>query len=170
MRRSGRRARRRGFTLTEVAIAIIIVGLAAVSLVTAGGACTRATRGSRELTQAVFLAQSIREWSILLPLTDPDPADAGSPLGPDPNDAPGMPDDVDDLMGMSFNPPRDGAGNPVSDLADWSQAVTLTWVDAEALTPVEPGSSNAVEVQVEVSFQGRAIFTTGWLVIGRQEL
>lgn len=108
MRLSGRRARRTGFTLTEMAIAIVVIGLAVVSLVTASGAHTRATHGSRQLTQAVFLAQSIREWSIQLPLTDPDRADAGSPLGPDPHDAQGVPDDLDDLMGMIYNPPRRG--------------------------------------------------------------
>ena len=167
MRLSGRRARRTGFTLVEVAIAIVIVGLAVVSLVTASGACTRATHGSRQLTQAVFLAQSIREWSIQLPLTDPDPADEGSPLGPDPNDAQGIPDDLDDLMGMIFDPPRDGAGSPMSNFQGWSQTVTLTWVDPEALTPVAPGWTDAVEVQVAVSFEGQPVFTTSWLVTRR---
>ena len=59
MRLSGRRARHTGFTLTELAIAIVVVGLAVVSLVSASGACTRATHGSRQLTQAVFLGARI---------------------------------------------------------------------------------------------------------------
>lgn len=55
----------------------------------------------------------------------------------------------------------------MSDLQGWSQAVTLTWVDPEALTPVYPGWTNAVEVQVAVSFEGRPMFTTSWLVTRR---
>ncbi|HOF19019.1 MAG TPA: prepilin-type N-terminal cleavage/methylation domain-containing protein, partial [Phycisphaerae bacterium] len=56
-----------GFTLIEVAIATAIIAIGVVALVVSVGSGTRANQGGTELTQAVFLAQEIREWTLRLP-------------------------------------------------------------------------------------------------------
>ena len=158
---------RRGFTLIETAIAIPIVGLslAALSMTMASG--TRVNSAGQKLTHAVFLAQEFHELSIRLPLSDPDLADQGNPLGVDTYDPPNGVDDLDDTMGQVYNPPRDGQGTPITDMAGWSQSVTLTWMDTDSFTPVADGTSNMVYVEVTVSSKGEEVLTTGWVVAER---
>jgi len=167
MRNVRKRRFGKGFTLVEAAMAAGILGLGVVSLMALCGACTRATDGGGQLSQAVFLAQEVREWTLNLPLSDPDPTDAGNPPGPDGYADHESPDDLDDLMGVTYSPPRGGNGQALADKAGWSQSVALSWVDPVSLTPVAPGGSDAVQVDVSISFQSRPVFSTGWLVIGR---
>jgi Tfp pilus assembly protein PilV len=156
-----------GFTLTDTVIAAAIIALGVTSLIAVCGACTQAAESGRQLTQAVFLAENIREWSVMLPMTDPDEQDAGYPPGPDPYDTYGVPDDVDDLAYLTCDPPRDGQGQPMQGMAGWAQAITLTWLDKQTLEAVQPGGSDVVQVDVTISFEYEPVFTTGWLIIGR---
>ena len=104
-----------GFSLIETAVATCIIGMGVASMVAVSGACTRATGAGAQLSQAVFLAQEIREWTLMLPFTDPDAEDGGNPPGPDGGDAEGVVDDLDDLRGMTLSPPRGGDGSVLSD-------------------------------------------------------
>jgi len=169
MKRKNVRAGRDGFTLIEVAVATAIIGLALAALLGAVASGTRTNNAGKKLTQAVFLAQEIREWTIRLPFSDPDPGDADNPPGPDGSDPQVFVDDLDDLMDVTYSPPRDGVGSPIADMTPWSETITLTWRDAANLTStVSAGSSNVIHVQVDISCQGQPILTTGWLVGRRQ--
>ncbi len=163
------RAFRKGFTLVEVAIATSIIGLGVVAVMAACQARTQAIAGSSQLSRAVFLAQEIREWTIKLPFSDPDEADAGNPPGSDPTDPPGVVDDLDDLLGATFDPPKSGYGAGITDMVGWSETITLTWVNPQDLTVVAPGGSDVVQVEVGVEFNDRQVLSTGWLVIRRQD-
>ncbi len=159
----------RGFTLIEVAVTTILVGLAFVALMVAAGSATRINSTNRDLTQAVILAQEIREWTLHLPFSDPDPGDQGNPPGPDGSDPQDFIDDLDDLMNITYSPPRDGRGSGITDLADWSETITLTWRDpADISAVVSLGTSDVIHVQVAVSFGSREILTIGWLVTRRE--
>jgi hypothetical protein len=167
MRPARNRKFRKAFTMIEGAIAAGIVGMAVASLMTACGACTQATGGGSKISKATFLAQEVREWTLKLPFSDPDPEDAGGLPGPDMYDSQGCPDDLDDLMGVTYDPPRGGHGGPLQDMPGWSQTIQLTWVNPVSLATVHPGGSDAAQVEVSISFEGRQVFTTGWLVIRR---
>ena len=81
---SGRKDRAtagKGFSLIELAIATCVIGLGVVSLVAVSGACTQSNAAGSKLVEAVVLAQEIREWTVTLPFSDPDDADAGNPPG-----------------------------------------------------------------------------------------
>lgn len=156
---------RGGFTLVEVAVATAIVGLAMAALMVAAGSATRINDAGRKITQAVFLAQEFREWTVALPFSDPDPADADNPPGPDGSDPQTFVDDLDDLMDVTFCPPRDGQGYALTELPDWSQTVTLTWRDpADLGSVVSPGSSDIILVQLSLAHNGEPVMTTQWLV------
>ena len=158
-----------GFTLIEVVMATVIVGVGVGVLLTAVAATTRANGSGRELTQAVFLAQAIREWTIRLPFSDTDPGDQGNPPGPDGTDPQVFVDDLDDLIDVTYSPPRNGQGVAVTTLAGWSQTITITWRDPDSVTTVVPaGSSDLACVEVRVSHQGRPVLSTDWLVTRRQ--
>jgi MSHA pilin protein MshD len=156
---------RGGFTLIEIAVATVIIGIALAALLTAMAASTRTNSASQDITRAVFLAQEIREWTLSLPFTDQDEADQGNPPGPDGSDPQDYVDDLDDLMGVVYSPPRDGRGQPISDMAGWSQSIQLTWRSRDNLSAVvDPGSSDVVHVQVAVSHKGAPVLSRGWLI------
>lgn len=169
MNRKTFRSARAGFTLIEVAVATVIVGTGIMALMVAAGSATRINDSGKKLTQSVFLAQELREWTLRLPFSDPDPADQGNPPGSDGSDPQVFVDDLDDLMDVTYSPPRDGQGSAIADMTDWSQTITLTWRDPSDLaTVVSAGSSDFIHVQVSLSCKGRQVVTTGWLVARRE--
>jgi Tfp pilus assembly protein PilV len=168
MRQSHRGFASKGFTLIEAAVAIVITGVGVTALMAASGAFTRASDGGIKLSQAVLLAQEVREWTVRLPFSDPDELDAGNPPGADPYDLQGVVDDLDDLSDAVYDPPRSGQGSPIGDMVGWSQTITLTWVDPETLEAVLPGQTDAVRVEVSIGFKGGNVFDATWLVMRRE--
>lgn len=162
------RPERRAFTLIEVVMATVIVGLGVAALLGSIASGTKANAGGQQLTTATFLAQEIREWTHRLPFKDPDPADALNPPGSDGSDPQFFVDDLDDLMGVTYSPPRDGRGNAIPGMVGWSETITMTWrTPSNLATVVAAGTSDMIYVQVAVSYNGKPILTTGWLVSKR---
>ncbi|MCJ7544020.1 MAG: prepilin-type N-terminal cleavage/methylation domain-containing protein [Phycisphaerae bacterium] len=159
---------RDGFTLIEVAVATAIVGIGITALMACLVAGTRTNRAGQQLAQAVFLVQEIREWSLKLPFSDTDPDDIGNPPGSDGWDPQVWVDDLDDLMNVTYSPPRNACGLAITGLRGWSQTITLTWRNPAQLTAVvTPGTSDMIHVQVKVAYQGRTVRSAGWLVARR---
>lgn len=164
---AAKRERAAGFSLIEAAAATIILGLGVAALLSAVAAGTRAHGAGREITHATTLAQEVREWTLKLPFYDPQGGGGSSP-GSEEGDPQSFVDDLDDLMDVTFCPPRDGQGLPITDMTGWSQTITLSWRDVNNLTStVTAGTSDAVEVQVQVRHNQKTILTTEWLVVRR---
>jgi len=174
-RAGGPGAGRRGFTLVEVAVATAIVGIGVAAIMVAAASTTHVNDAGRKLTQAVFIAQELREWTLKLPFSDQDPGDAGNPPGPDGSDPQVFIDDLDDLSnfdgnGITYEPPRDGQGMAMANMAGWSEQIVLTWRDPSDLTQaVAEGASDVIDVQVTVRYGGRDILSTSWLVARRED-
>jgi hypothetical protein len=167
--RAGRLRRRHGFTFVEGLIATLLLGLGVAALMVATRSSTQVNAAGKEITQATYLAQEIREWTLKLPFSDPDPGDQDNPPGPDGLDPQSFVDDLDDLVNVTYDPPRDGEGQPLYDMAGWSQKINLTWRAPSSLeTQVVPGTSDIIFVQVEVANDGRPVLTTGWLVTRKE--
>lgn len=140
---------RGGFTLIEVVVATILVGLALTAMIVSVGSNTRVNDAGTKLTQAAFLAQEIHEWTLTLPFND---------LAQLKNDPP-----------LTYCPPRDGQGYAITDLPAWRQTITLTWRDPNDLDQtVTPGPTDIiyvnVDVAVDVRHQTTLIVSSGWLV------
>ena len=158
----------RGFTLAEVIVATAVVGIGISALMVATKSGTEVNMAGREITQATFLAQELREWTLRLPFSDQDVGDQDNPPGPDGSDPQVFVDDLDDLMGVTYSPPRDASGEAISDMDGWAQTIDLSWRDRNDLaTSVAPGSSNMIYVDVTISHSGRTVLSTGWLVARR---
>jgi len=165
MRRTTYRSGRGGFSLIEVAVATAVVGIALTALLVAVGSNTRVGDAGTKLTQGVCLVEEIREWTMALPFRDPDPGDANNPPGPDGTNPQTWVDDLDDLMDVTYSPPRDGQGVAIFDLTGWSQTISLSWRDPnDPAATVSPGTSDVVYVQVDVAYQNKPVTATGWLV------
>ncbi len=158
---------RGGFTLIEALIASAIVGLGVTALLMASQSGTQVNAAAREITHAINLGQEVREWTLKLPFLDPDTPD--NPPGPDGTSPQTFVDDLNDLMNVTYSPPRDANGQAISDMSGWSQQITLSWRNPDNLSEtVSDGASEMIYVEVAVSYEGQSILTTGWLVTKRE--
>lgn len=157
-----------GFTLIEAVVATSIVGIGVAALFVSLKAGTEVNGASADLTQAVFVAQEVREWTLKLPFSDTDPGDQDNPPGPDGSDPQDFVDDLDDLKDVTYSPPRNANGSEMYEMTDWSQHITITWRNPDHLSQiVAEGASDVVYVQVQVDRAGRALLTTGWFITRR---
>ena len=168
MSHTDQKAPRGGFSLLEVIIAIATLSIGITAMLTAVTSSTQVNSSGRRITQAAFLAQELREWTVKLPFVDPDPGAAGNPPGPDGTSPQVFVDDLDDLMDVTYCPPRDGQGQPIIDMVGWSQSITLTWRDPDNLSTVlAPGLSDVIHVETTITKDGTEVLTTSWLVARR---
>ncbi|HHH75981.1 MAG TPA: prepilin-type N-terminal cleavage/methylation domain-containing protein [Phycisphaerae bacterium] len=159
----------KGFTLVEVLVASVLVAIGVTSLLAAMATSTQSNTAGRDLAQGALLCQEIREWTLGLPLTDPDPESQDNPPGPDGSDPQTFVDDLDDLLGVTFSPPRDASGLAITDMDQWSQTINITWrKSGDVSTTVLAGSSDVVYVEVVISRLGNEVCRTGWIVANKE--
>jgi type II secretory pathway pseudopilin PulG len=130
-----------GFTLVEILIVVVLLGLAMVAIVASNAAFTQATVQAAQLSTAEFLIEQIRELTALLPYND-----------------------IDDFDGAVFNPPIDSQRRQLTDFSDYSQAVTVENVSANNFQQVVADhSSDFVRVTVKIFYNNSEIMNTSWI-------
>lgn len=157
------RAAQQGFTLIEVLIAAILVGVSIAALVGANSSFTIANAAGTDMSTAEFLVEQIRELTTMLPVIDPQTEVAF--------DAKEISwtsyDDVDDFD--DFSSP---AGGPISanrtvlaEFAAFSQQVTVEKVNPSNLDlAVADGyDSDFLRVTVRVLQNGRQVVSASWI-------
>jgi prepilin-type N-terminal cleavage/methylation domain-containing protein len=150
-----------GFSLVEVSVAIILIGLAIASLLAANRAFTKANAAGVELSTAEFLIEQIRELTTLLPVIDPQ-TDT-STFGPEEAALTDY-DDLDDFDGVSFSPPINADRETLNSLAAFSQQVTVENIDASDFDQVVGDhGSYFVRVTVRVLLDSREICSASWV-------
>ena len=156
---------RSGFSIIEVLIAILLVGLAIASLVAANGALTKANGAGTDLSTAEFLVEQVRELTALLPVVEPETPDSGFDVfGPEVGETVATYDDLNDFDGASFSPPIGADRNALNDLAAYSQQITVENVNASDFEQVvSDHGSNFVRVTVKVSLNSKGISSASWL-------
>jgi len=171
--RPSRRQRVRGFTLTEVSIAMVVIGLGILALLHSMVAGTRVNAAGRDLTRATFLAQEVREMTLALPWLDPQTPHI---FGTDGIPAEQFVDDLNDFLGaddegaVTWSPPWDSNKDPLTDMDGWSQTIVIEWVDPNDLsTPVADGASDVMRFTVTVAHDGDAVTRASWLRWRRED-
>ncbi len=151
-----------GFTLIEVLFAMMLVGLAIVSLLTANRALTQANGAGTDLSTAEFLVEQIRELTALLPVIDPETGT--TTFGAEEGTTLANYDDLDDFDSKNFSPPIDCQRQTLSEFSDLSQQVTVVNVNANNFDQVVTDHSSVfVKVTVEI-FRGSDRISSGsWL-------
>ena len=151
-----------GFTLIEVMIAVILVGLAIASLVGANGAFTQANGAGTELSTAEFLLEQVKELTSMLSVTDP--GTGTDVFGPETGETLSTYNDLDDFDGQSFSPPIDASRNTLSNFSSFSQQITVQNVNPSDFEQVESDhSTNFVRITVTVSQNSKKICSSSWL-------
>ena len=139
---------KRGFTLIEALIATVLIGLGAVAVIMSAGSGTKVNQASLDMTKASFLAQELREWTLQLPIDDPDSTN-----------------DLKAMDSNSFTTPLDGKGSQITGISDWKEKITVTWRNpADLDSEVTAGTSDIVYVEVTIKRRDYEILTTGWLI------
>ena len=152
-----------GFSLIEVMIAILLIGLAIAALMASNIAFTKANGAGTDLSTAEFLVEQIRELTMLLPVVDPNTEDAT--FGQEAGETLANYDDLDDFDGLPpFSPPINANRLPLNDLAAYSQQVTVQNVNASNFEQiVADHGSSFVRVTVSVYLNSKEISSTSWL-------
>ncbi|MFG0331479.1 MAG: hypothetical protein ACF8PN_16450 [Phycisphaerales bacterium] len=163
------RSRRRGISLIESTICILIVSTMMIAaLATVGSARVSSQREADQAT-GFNLAQGL--MNEILGTVYQDPANHAGALGLESDETGGAGranfDDIDDYHGWSARPPVDRDGKGIANAEGFTRSVTVEWVDA-----AEPGKVSAAEtgvkrIVVTVSRDGvastvEALRTTAW--------
>lgn len=152
--------KRQGFTLVEVLVAMILIGIAIASLLAASISFTRANGAATNLSTAEFLLEQIRELTTTLPVIDPD---GGSTFGAE-EGALAEYDDLDDFDGITFSPPISIDRTPLTDFTGFTQQITVENVSPANFQQVEAdGTTNFVRVTVTVSLNSKPICSSMWI-------
>jgi prepilin-type N-terminal cleavage/methylation domain-containing protein len=150
-----------GFSMIEVLMSTILVGLSIAALVAASNSFTMANGAGADLSTAEFLIEQIRELTATLAVIDPQSGTAV--FGPEETGVANY-DDVDDFNGATYSPPIGFNRTVLSDLAGFSQHIVVQNVSqANFNTVVANHSSNFVRVTVTVSLNNRQISSASWI-------
>ena len=152
-----------GFSLIEVLVAIILVGLAVACLVASNSSFTKANAAGTELSTAEFLSEQIKELTLLLPVVDPETE--MSTFGPEGDEA-GLADydDLDDFDGVVFSPPINSERLVLNEFSGYSQQVTVENVSAANFEQViADHGSYFVRVNVKVLLNSKEITSASWV-------
>jgi len=151
-----------GFSLIEVLIATMLVGLAVASLMAANGAFTQANGAGTDLSTAEFLIEQMRELTALLPVIDPE--SETSTFGPETGETLATYDDLDDFDNASFSPPINSERTALPEVGAFTQQVTVENVNASNFQQVVADhTSNFVRVTVRIYLNSREISSARWL-------
>ena len=154
--------KRRGFTLVEVLVMVLFIGIALVALFAANAVFTQANGAGADLSTAEFLIEQVKELTAQLPVLDPDIG--GSPtFGPEEAGV-ALYDDLDDFDGAALSPPIDAYRQPLNDFSAFSQHITVQNVSpADFEQVVADLASNFVRVTVTVYLNSERLSSASWV-------
>ncbi len=132
--------KQKGFTLVEVLVAVIFVGIGIAALIGANMSVTRANDVGADLSTAEFLIEQMRERTAPLSF-----------------------DDVNDFAAGTHSPPIDVDGNPINALSDFAQQVTVEYVDDDNFQNPVGYQSDFIRITVDITSNGKAISSASWI-------
>lgn len=132
------RAAQSGVTLVELLVSIVIVAIAAGTILGLLARTTAASADPMLRHQASAVAEAYLEEILLRPFDDPDGADGEGNRADY--------DDLDDYDGLVDAGARDQFGNPIPELADYDVSVSV--VPSAALPGVPGGDTYRIDVNV----------------------
>lgn len=152
-----------GFTLIEVLIAAMLIGIAIAALLASSSAFTSANAGGINLSTAEFLIEEIRELTACLDVVDPETGISVWGQESDETSAADY-DDLDDFDGVSFSPPIDVDCSQLSDFGAFTQQVIVENVfPGQFQTVVSDHSSDFVRVTVTILLNNKEIESANWI-------
>ena len=150
---------RRGLTLVECLMSMLLLSLVMVGAIAAVGGSHRmqAILSDRVLGQqlAMGLMQEILEKAY----EEPDDLLSFGPEGAEVAGGRPLYDDVDDYNGLVDSPPADRNGNPLAGFTGWSRKVTVEWADPVTFQPTTTSNTQLKRITVTVLHAGKTVAT-----------
>lgn len=132
--------RRKGFSLVEILISIILVGLSITALVIASNSFTQANAAGADISTAEFLVEQIRERTALMSFAE-----------------------IAAMGDATYTPPIDAQGAPLNALAPFGQQVSVVYVNRSDFTTTAVAPTDFLRISVTVALNGRPISSASWL-------
>lgn len=132
-----------GFTIAEVLVATLIVGMCLAGGMVAIGTTTQLTSDSMQFTKATLLAQEVREWSMS---QNTDFADITS-------------------LRLTNGVPRDSMGDTISGYPGWTETIAVEYVNPNNIATAVGSATDVARITVTLSYNGVETLTTSWLVV-----
>lgn len=157
------RAHARAFTLAEVVVCLLIVGVAITAGLQSLGSFAIGSRAWRERSIATVLANQLMAEINALPYADPSGA---SVIGRDAGETTGTRttyDDIDDYDGWNESPPKDASGNVMTQYSGYRQQVSVVYDTSLATKTgltIAGGTSKKITVTVSKDNKILAKLTT----------
>jgi len=156
------RNRKQAFTLVEVLVAIVLLGIAIVTIMTSNVSLSIANNYGTDLTTAEFLVEQIKEMTTLLPVSEPNVALPS--FGIETGETLATYDDLDDFDGLSFLPPIDSQRQTLTAYPAFAQQITVQNVSASDYSQVvSDNSTDFVRVTVTVLQNGGEVTQQTWI-------
>jgi type II secretory pathway pseudopilin PulG len=131
---------RKGFTLIEAALTTIIVCVGTVAILQLLASGTVNNIDAAELTTGINVAKNVREVAVQKSFAQ-----------------------VRAMNNTSHQPPWDSRSQPISDLPDWKQSVTVQSVNPDNLTKnITDAAPDSVRVSVSVTHNGKHVCDVYW--------
>ncbi|MHC4757746.1 MAG: prepilin-type N-terminal cleavage/methylation domain-containing protein [Planctomycetota bacterium] len=132
---------KQGFTLVEVLVAVMLIGIAVAALIGSNISFTQANNFGTELSTSEFLAQQIREFSAMINYSN-----------------------LHSYDGVSYNPPKGLDGQDLTEFSEYTQQIAVENVsDSDFESVVADHSSNFVRVTVSVLINSQEILSSTWI-------
>jgi prepilin-type N-terminal cleavage/methylation domain-containing protein len=140
-----------GFTLVEVVISIVVVGIMLVAALNTVGGVFRSYAIARERQQGYALATELMAEILQARYEDPN----DSPVFGVESGESSTPridyDDVDDYDGWSVSPPQAKDGSAVPNSEGWTRMARVWWVDVVDPTTETGSETGLKKIKVEVT-------------------
>lgn len=147
----------RGFSLIEVVVATLIMGVLLVAAMQTVGNSVRAEMHTADRCQGFWLAQELMSEVLAARYVEPEETPE---FGPEPLETGGTRsdfDDVDDYHNWTASPPENPDGSQIPDLADWQRTVVVEYVDANDLTTAVGIDQGVKRITVTVKRNGETV-------------
>jgi Tfp pilus assembly protein PilV len=151
--------RRRGLSIVEAAISVVLVGVMLVAALNAAGASKLAQAKLSNRGRGMLLAQELMT-EILAQAYEDSTLATGSFGRTGAKSAPGdrsLFDDVDDYYDWSASPPEEKDGTVKPDLTGWSRSVVVAWVNASNVKTVIGANQGVKRITVTVRKNDMAV-------------
>ncbi|MHC5022365.1 MAG: prepilin-type N-terminal cleavage/methylation domain-containing protein [Planctomycetota bacterium] len=141
----------RGFTLVEVVVATVIVGVMILAALTTLGATARSRQVQTNTGRGLSLARHLMSEILAQAYEDPDDAPVFGREGGESGSSRADWDDVDDYHGFSETIPHSRDGAMMDWAAGWSREVAVSFVDLANMQPSGPTETGLKLVRVTVT-------------------
>lgn len=134
-----RKKQEKAFTLIEVMIATIFVGLAISALMAASGTYTMVNSAGLDLSSGEFLIEQIREMTMVTAYAS-----------------------LTGLNNTTYSPPRDANGQPLNAFSHFSQIISVVKVSATDFQQID-ANSKFIRVTVAIEQNGDQLTEASWV-------